>query len=79
MRGSFSTCQPKEIAYSSFAKGIIRSISENGPRFTFDEYRVILGLIHDIKKETDGEGESPNSNYSAWLLKLDDVMAKYEI
>ncbi|KAI8146190.1 hypothetical protein BJV82DRAFT_600834 [Fennellomyces sp. T-0311] len=69
------------------SEGLIRNISENGPRFTFDEYRVILGLIHDIKKESEDDAEAEeeeeenpsNNSYSAWLLKLDDVMAKYEI
>ncbi|KAI9491703.1 Sec8 exocyst complex component-specific domain-containing protein [Zychaea mexicana] len=67
------------------SEGLIRSISENGPKFTFDEYRIILGLIHDIKKGNEDDTESAeeedasNDDYSAWLLKLDDVMAKYEI
>lgn len=66
------------------SEGLIRSISENGPRFSFDEYRVILGLINDIKKESDGpeseqrEESGASSSYSAWLLKLDDAMARYE-
>ncbi|CDS07546.1 hypothetical protein LRAMOSA01495 [Lichtheimia ramosa] len=66
------------------SEGLIRSISENGPRFSFDEYRVILGLINDIKKEEDGpeseqrEDSGTSSSYSAWLLELDNAMAKYE-
>ncbi|KAI9311522.1 Sec8 exocyst complex component-specific domain-containing protein [Dichotomocladium elegans] len=69
--------------YNLGSEGLIRTINENGPRFSFDEYRVILGLINDIKKETNEEGEeeaeeATSNSYSAWLLKLDDAMAKYE-
>ncbi|KAI8994873.1 Sec8 exocyst complex component-specific domain-containing protein [Pilobolus umbonatus] len=78
--------------YTLGSEGMIRSIQENGPQFTFDEYRVILGLIHDINKEQVDESRSPtatspnpdsnrqsnSSNYSEWLLKLDDIMADYE-
>ncbi|ORY92249.1 hypothetical protein BCR43DRAFT_508347 [Syncephalastrum racemosum] len=69
------------------SEAMIRGISENGPRFTFDEYRTILGLIHDVKAEGEGhEGPSlpetdenrSGGTYSSWLLRLDDVMAKYE-
>lgn len=69
------------------SEAMIRGISENGPRFTFDEYRTILGLIHDVKAEGEGHEGQPlpeteenrsGGTYSSWLFKLDDVMAKYE-
>jgi exocyst complex component 4 len=69
------------------SEGMIRSIHENGPKFSFDEYRIILGLIHDINRDHDDEPRgneqnqeqrSNSSNYSEWLMKLDEVMAEYE-
>lgn len=75
-------------------QGIIKSIQENGPKFTFDEYRIMLGLIHDINQDQDDEPKSAlesassskleetrknNSNkYSEWLMELVEVMADYE-
>ncbi|KAI7867284.1 Sec8 exocyst complex component-specific domain-containing protein [Spinellus fusiger] len=74
------------------SKGIVQSIRESGPLFTFDEYRVILGLIYDINREEDSEpksatvesfstsnNRSSSAEYSEWLMKLDEVMADYEI
>ncbi|KAI8878211.1 hypothetical protein K501DRAFT_196399 [Backusella circina FSU 941] len=69
------------------SEGMIRSIHESGPKFSFDEYRIILGLIHDINRDHDDEPRnneqsqeqrSNSSNYSEWLMKLDEVMAEYE-
>ncbi|RCI02454.1 hypothetical protein CU098_009274 [Rhizopus stolonifer] len=70
------------------SEGIIKSIQENGAKYTFDEYRVILGLIHDISQEQDEEGKSTTpasaeeksngSKYSEWLMKLVDLMADDE-
>ncbi|OAD77145.1 hypothetical protein PHYBLDRAFT_180340 [Phycomyces blakesleeanus NRRL 1555(-)] len=77
--------------YNLGSEGLIRSIRENGPAFTFDEYLVILGLIHDVNKGADSEAKSAtpetptgspdqrsSANYSEWLMKLDEVMADYE-
>ncbi|KAG0169785.1 hypothetical protein DFQ29_009538 [Apophysomyces sp. BC1021] len=76
--------------YQTFNLGseaLIRNIRENGPTFTFDEYRVILGLIHDVDRESDNEprsAETPgagqdessrsSTNYNEWLMKLIEVM-----
>ncbi|KAG2192041.1 hypothetical protein INT46_011644 [Mucor plumbeus] len=76
------------------SEGIIKSIQENGPKYTFDEYRILLGLIHDINQDQDDEPKSAlesassakledtrknNSNkYSEWLMELVEVMADYE-
>ncbi|OBZ83789.1 putative exocyst complex component sec8 [Choanephora cucurbitarum] len=71
--------------YMLGSEGIIRSIQENGAKFTFDEYRVMLGLIHDVAREQDEENttteEKKTSNsakYSEWLMELVEVMADYE-
>lgn len=70
-------------------QGIIKSIQENGPKFTFDEYRIILGLIYDINQDQDDEPKSAieanddarkqnSAKYSEWLMELVEVMADYE-
>ncbi|KAI8380409.1 Sec8 exocyst complex component-specific domain-containing protein [Blakeslea trispora] len=63
------------------SEGMIRSIQENGAKFTFDEYRVMLGLIHDVAKEQEeevAEDKKTANNYSEWLMELVEVMADYE-
>ncbi|GAA5800243.1 hypothetical protein HPULCUR_005668 [Helicostylum pulchrum] len=71
------------------SEGIIKSIQENGPKFTFDEYRIILGLIYDINQDQDDEPKSAieanddarkqnSAKYSEWLMELVEVMADYE-
>ncbi|CAO3607525.1 unnamed protein product [Mucor fragilis] len=80
--------------YNLGSEGIIKAIQESGPKFTFDEYRIMLGLIHDINQDQDDEPKSAlesassakleetrknNSNkYSEWLMELVEVMADYE-
>lgn len=63
---------------------MVKSIHENGPKFTFDEYLVMLRLIHDINPD-EGENESNEDSkaenslkYSEWLRKLDEAMADFE-
>ena len=68
---------------------MIQDIQDKGARFTFDEYRVMLGLICDEnRKENEAEdgktsieeeimvSNTPNSrhNYTEWLLKLLELM-----
>lgn len=61
---------------------MIKSIRENGPKFTFDEYLIMLRLIHGIspnQEENESSDKAANSlNYSEWLRKLDEAMADYE-
>ncbi|CAO3612442.1 unnamed protein product [Cunninghamella echinulata] len=69
--------------YNYGNENLIRSIHDNGPSFTFDEYRVILALINDANNDTQNEDTalSPKGdgiNYTEWLMKLDDIMAEYE-
>ncbi|KAG0798771.1 hypothetical protein G6F62_000992 [Rhizopus arrhizus] len=70
--------------YSIGSEGMVKSIHENGPKFTFDEYLVMLRLIHDINPD-EGENESNEDSkaenslkYSEWLRKLDEAMANFE-
>ncbi|KAI8991536.1 Sec8 exocyst complex component-specific domain-containing protein [Mycotypha africana] len=44
------------------SEGIIKSIQENGPKFSFDEYRILLGLIHDINLDQDDEQQQIKHN-----------------
>ncbi|KAF7732333.1 hypothetical protein EC973_005229 [Apophysomyces ossiformis] len=80
--------------YQTFNLGseaLIRSIRENGPTFTFDEYRVILGLMHDVGRELESEpksaetpvtaqeeGNRSSASYNEWLMKLVEVMGDYD-
>ncbi|CAO3657286.1 unnamed protein product [Mucor hiemalis] len=72
------------LLYNLGSEGIIKSIQESGPKFTFDEYRIVLALIHDINQDRDDESKSANgevsssSKYSEWLMELVEVMADYE-
>ncbi|CEI89960.1 hypothetical protein RMCBS344292_04296 [Rhizopus microsporus] len=68
--------------YNAGSEGMIKSIRENGPKFTFDEYLIMLRLIHGIspnQEENELSDKAANSlNYSEWLRKLDEAMADYE-
>lgn len=62
---------------------MVKSIREAGPNFTFDEYNVMLRLIHDLnpnqEDEETNESKSDNSlSYSEWFRKLDGAMADFE-
>ncbi|GAB5587183.1 exocyst subunit [Umbelopsis nana] len=92
---STAQCAPMERGreyYTLFGLGperMIQEIQDKGPRFTFDEYRVMLGLICDENRnETEADdsktsieeeimaSNTPNSrhNYTEWLLKLLELM-----
>ncbi|CAO3622394.1 unnamed protein product [Cunninghamella blakesleeana] len=68
--------------YNYGNENLIRSIRDNGPSFTFDEYHIILALINDAnnddtqQNEKDDTGNAPTQG--DWLIKLDDIMAEYE-
>lgn len=68
--------------YNYGNENLIRSIRDNGPSFTFDEYHIILALINDAnnddtqQNENDDTGNAPTNG--DWLMKLDNIMAEYE-
>jgi exocyst complex component 4 len=70
--------------YDYGTDNLIKSIRDNGPVFTFDEYCAILTLINDANDDTqDADGGSKTNAAdgaapSDWLMKLDDVMAEYD-
>ncbi|ORX58842.1 hypothetical protein DM01DRAFT_1333460 [Hesseltinella vesiculosa] len=57
---------------------LIKSIRDNGPSYTFDEYHVILALINNANNEEDNENEEATTSSSDWFMQLDEVMAEYE-
>ncbi|KAI8063832.1 Sec8 exocyst complex component-specific domain-containing protein [Gongronella butleri] len=58
-------------------ENLIKSIRDNGPAFTFDEYHVILALINNANDE-EGNPDEAAASSSDWFMKLDEVMAEYE-
>ncbi|KAI8579746.1 hypothetical protein K450DRAFT_271588 [Umbelopsis ramanniana AG] len=96
---SVSQCSPMERGreyYSLFGLGperMIQEIQDRGPRFTFDEYNVMLALMCDENRK-DSEADdgklsiddeimvsgTPNSrqNYSEWFTKLLELMEDEE-
>ncbi|KAI8340907.1 Sec8 exocyst complex component-specific domain-containing protein [Chlamydoabsidia padenii] len=69
--------------YDYGTDNLIKSIRDNGPVFTFDEYLDILNLINDTKDDTQGADGGSKSNAggasSDWLMKFDAVMLEYNI
>ncbi|KAI8093036.1 Sec8 exocyst complex component-specific domain-containing protein [Halteromyces radiatus] len=69
--------------YDYGTENLIKSIRDNGPSFTFDEYCVILSLINDANddsdtQEEDGSKRKASDAPSDWLMKLDEVMVEYD-
>ncbi|CAO3591713.1 unnamed protein product [Absidia cylindrospora] len=67
--------------YDYGTENLIKSIRDNGPAFTFDEYCVILSLINDANDNTqlDEDGKPKTTGASSdFLMKLDEVMMEYD-
>jgi exocyst complex component 4 len=81
------------IAFCTFQQRLMQEIQDRGPRFTFNEYKVMLTLICDENRNDNEADDSkvaideeimvsntPSSrhNYNEWFIKLMELMADEE-